>query len=214
MYANMKGKQSFNMDGVYSTINMSELPSSMDVEIFLDIGENSNSTVINKLTKIGAEILPGLNNQGAGMVIKPEAPAVLATKLIEAMNIDSNDFLEDYTTDEFKQKAEKVIQQQTEAAQAQQAIEQRKREADTSLAEANVTFTNAQSKNTMDDNSKQLAVAIDRHFQEWADLTIKAVKEGAELPEHPGFDQVLMMAREVIQPQQQMAPQQPQQEII
>ena len=214
MYANMKGKQSFAMDGVYSTINMSELPSSMDVEIFLDIGENSNSTVINKLTKIGAEILPGLNNQGAGMVIKPEAPAVLATKLIEAMNIDSNDFLEDYTTDEFKQKAEKVIQQQTEAAQAQQAIEQRKREADTSLAEANVTFTNAQSKNTMDDNSKQLAVAIDRHFQEWADLTIKAVKEGAELPEHPGFDQVLMMAREVIQPQQQMAPQQPQQEII
>ena len=214
MYTNMKGKQSFAMDGVYSTINMSELPSAMDVEIFLDIGENSNSTVINKLTKIGAEILPGLNNQGAGMVIKPEAPAVLATKLIEAMNIDSNDFLEDYTTDEFKQKAEKVIQQQTEAAQAQQAIEQRKREADTSLAEANVTFTNAQSKNTMDDNSKQLAVAIDRHFQEWADLTIKAVKEGAELPEHPGFDQVLMMAREVIQPQQQMAPQQPQQEII
>jgi hypothetical protein len=214
MYTNMKGKQSFAMDGIYSTVNMSELPSAMDVEIFLDIGENSNATVINKLTKIGAEILPGLNNQGAGMVIKPEAPAVLATKLIEAMNIDSNDFLEDYTTDEFKQKAEQVIKQQTEAAQAQQAIEQRKREADTSLAEANVSYTNAQSKNTMDDNSKQLAVAIDKHFQEWADLTIKAVKEGAELPEHPGFDQVLMMAREVIQPQQQMAPQQPQQEII
>jgi hypothetical protein len=218
MYTNMKGKQSFAMDGIYSTVNMSELPSSMDVEIFLDIGENSNATVINKLTKIGAEILPGLNNQGAGMVIKPEAPAILATKLIEAMNIDSNDFLEDYTTDEFKQKAEQVIKQQTEAAQAQQAIEQRKREADTSLAEANVTFTNAQSKNTMDDNSKQLAVAIDKHFQEWADLTIRAVKEGAELPEHPGFDQVLMMAREVIQPapkpQQQPMPSQAQEGIM
>ena len=213
MYNNMKGKQSFNIDGIYSSVNMNELPSSMDVEIFLDIGENSNSTVINKLTKIGAEILPGLNNQGAGMVIKPEAPAVLATKLIEAMNIDSNDFLEDYTTNEFKQKAEQVIQQQTQAAQAQQAIEQRKREADTALAEANVTFTNAQSKNTMDDNSKQLAVSIDKHFQEWADLAIKAVKEGAELPEHPGFDQIIMMARQIIQPQQEMAPQQPQQEM-
>ena len=44
------------------------------------------------------KFLPSLNQQGAGMVIKPEAPAVLATKLIEAMDVDSNDFLEDYTS--------------------------------------------------------------------------------------------------------------------
>ena len=50
------------------------------------------------------------------------------------------------------------------------------------LAEANVAFTGAQTKNTSDDNAKQLAVAIDKHFQEWADLGIKAVKEGAQLP--------------------------------
>src|SRR6056300_897723 len=74
MYNNMKGKQTYAMDGVYGTINMNELPSRMDVEILLDIGENSNATQINKLTKIGAEILPGLNSQGAGMVIKPTAP--------------------------------------------------------------------------------------------------------------------------------------------
>ena len=213
MYVNMKGKQTFALDGVYGSINMSELPSAMDVEIFLDIGENSNATLINKLSKVGAEILPSLNQQGAGMIIKPEAPAVLATKLIEAMNIDSNDFLEDYTTEEFKQKATKAIEEQSKAAQAKQQVEQRKQEADAALAEANVSYTNAQSKNTMDDNSKQLAVSIDKHFQEWADLTIKAVKEGAELPEHPGFDQVLMMARQIIQPQQKMAQQQPQQEI-
>jgi len=213
MYVNMKGKQTFALDGVYGSINMSELPSAMDVEIFLDIGENSNATLINKLSKVGAEILPSLNQQGAGMIIKPEAPAVLATKLIEAMNIDSNDFLEDYTTEEFKQKAAQAIEEQSKAAQAKQQVEQRKQEADAALAEANVSYTNAQSKNTMDDNSKQLAVSIDKHFQEWADLTIKAVKEGAELPEHPGFDQVLMMARQIIQPQQEMAQQQPQQEI-
>jgi len=211
MYMNMKGKQSYALDGVYGSVNMGELPSTMDVEIYLDIGENSNSSMINKLSKVGQEILPALNQQGAGMAIRPEAPAVLATKLIEAMNLDSNDFLEDYTTDEFKQKAEKVLQDQTKSSQAQQQIEQRKREADTSLAEANVRFTDAQSKNTMDDNSKQLAVAIDRHFQEWADLSVKAVKEGAELPEHPNFDQILMMARQVIQPappqQQPMPPQ-------
>lgn len=207
MYINMKGKQNFSLNGVYGTVNMSQLPSEMDVEIFLDIGENSNSTMINKLSKVGAEILPGLNNQGAGMAIKPEAPAVLATKLIEAMNIDSNDFLEDYTTDEFKAKAEKVIQEQTQAAQAKQEIEQRKQVADAMLAEANVGYTNAQSKNTMDDNARQLAVSIDRHFQEWAELTVKSVKEGATLPEHPSYDQIIMLARQLIN-----SPQQPQQE--
>ena len=189
---------------------MSELPSKMDVEIFLDIGENSNATVIGKLGKIGSEILPALNNQGAGMAIRPEAPAILATKLIEAMNIDSNDFLEDYTTDEFRQKAQKVLQEQSQAKKTEKELTERKQVAEAALSEANVTYTNAQAKNTMDDNSKQLAVAIDKHYQEWADLTIKAVKEGAELPQHPGFDQIVMIARQLINPAQK----QPQQEAM
>ena len=212
LYANMKGKQPYSLDGAYGIVNMSELPSKMDVEILLDIGENSNATIINKLSKVGAEILPGLNQQGAGMVIKPTAPAVLATKLIEAMGIDSNDFLEDYTQEEFVQKAAQAIEQQSKDAQANQAIEQRKKEADAALAEANVSYTHAQAKNTMDDNARQLAVSIDKHFQEWADMTIKATKEGATLPEHPSYDQVLMLARQIImgqpEPQQQEMTQQ------
>jgi adenosylmethionine-8-amino-7-oxononanoate aminotransferase len=114
------------------------------------------------------------------------------------MNLDSNDYLEDYTTNQFKQKAQQAIQQQTQDAQAKRKVEQRKMEADASLAEANVGYTNAQAKNTMDDNARQLAVSIDRHFQEWADLTVKATKEGAELPEHPGYDQIIMLARQII----------------
>jgi len=203
MKKNMKGKQYYNQNGVYGSIDLAELPSKMDVEIMLDIGENSNNNMIMKFTKVGSEILPSLNQQGAGMVIKPEAPAVLATKLIESMNLDSNDFLEDYTTDEFKQKAAQAIQQQSQMKQARTKVEQRKMEADASLAEANVGYTNAQAKNTMDDNARQLAVSIDRHFQEWADLTVKATKEGSELPEHPGYDQILMMARQIIMPQTQ-----------
>jgi hypothetical protein len=210
MVKNMKGKQSYALDGIYGSVNMSELPSKMDVEIFLDIGENSNATIIGKLGKIGSEILPALNNQGAGMAVKPEAPAVLATKLIEAMNIDSNDFLEDYTTNEFREKAQKVLQEQSKAKQVEKQLTERKQVAEAALSEANVTYTNAQAKNTMDDNSKQLAVAIDKHYQEWADLTIKAVKEGAELPQHPGFDQIVMIARQLINPPQQ----QPQQEAM
>jgi hypothetical protein len=198
MKKSMKGKQYYNDNGVYGSIDLAELPSKMDVEIMLDIGENSNSNMIQKLDKLGTQILPSLNQQGAGIVIKPEAPAVLATKLIESMNLDSNDYLEDYTTDQFKQKAQQAIQQQTQDAQAKRKVEQRKMEADASLAEANVGYTNAQAKNTMDDNARQLAVSIDRHFQEWADLTVKATKEGAELPEHPGYDQIIMLARQII----------------
>ena len=171
----------------------------MDVEVMLDIGENSNANKIQKLSTIGNQLLPALNKQGAGMVIKPEAPAVLATQLIEAMMLDSDDYLIDYTTDEFKSKARKAIEQQTQMKQARLKVEQRKMEADASLAESNVGYTNAQAKNTMDDNARQLAVSIDKHFQEWADIAIKATKEGAEIPPHPDYDRIIMMARQIIQ---------------
>lgn len=199
MRANMKGLQQYNLDGIYGSVNLDALPSRMDVEVQLDIGENSNSNTIGKLSKIAGEILPSLNQQGAGIIIRPEAPAHLATKLIEAMGIDSNDYLEDYTTDEFKQKAQQVIQGQSQAAEAERQAKQRKVEADVALAEANVMYTGAQTKNTFDDNAKQLAVSIDKHFQEWADLQIKSVKEGAELPPHPNYGEILKMARQLLQ---------------
>jgi hypothetical protein len=172
----------------------------MDVEIQLDIGENSNATMINKLQQVGKEILPSLNQQGAGLIIKTDAPAVLATKLIEAMNLDSNDFLEDYTTDEFKQKAAQATEQQSKDKTTEMEAAKQKLMSDLELSKANINYTNAQSKNTMDDNSKQLAVSIDKHFQEWADLAIKATKEGAELPPHPEYGNIIMMARELLNP--------------
>ena len=123
----------------------------------------------------------------------------LATKLIEALGCDSNDYLEDYTTDEFKERARKAIEEQTQEQQKTKALEDRKMQADAALAESNVQFTNAQTKNTYDDNAKQLAVSIDKHFQEWADLQIKAVKEGAELPPRPDYQQILVMAKQLLQ---------------
>ena len=194
----MQTKVSMYQNGVFTTVNPSNLPMKMDVEIMLDIGENSNANLIQKYGKLGAEILPALNEQGAGMVVKESAPAVLATKLIEALGLDSNDFLEDYTTDEFKEKAKRVSEEQSKEAQAKREIEQRKMEAEAALAEANVMFTGAQTKNTEDDNAKQLAVSIDKHFQEWADLHIKSVKEGAELEARPDYTQILMMAKQLL----------------
>ena len=118
------------------------------------------------------------------------------------MNLDSNDFLEDYTTDDFKQKAAEALKQQSAAAELQQEATKAKLMSELELSKANIDYTNAQSKNTMDDNSKQLAVSIDRHFQEWANLTIKATKEGAQLPPHPDYRDVIGMARELLNPTQ------------
>jgi hypothetical protein len=194
----LKTHSKFSYQGVFAEIDIMSLPSRMDVEVFLDIGENSNSNMIKKFEMVGSQILPALNSQGQGVVIRPEAPAILATKLIESIGIDSNDYLEDYTTDEFKQKAMETVKQQTEKAQKDGALLQRKAEADASLAEANVTFTNAQSKNTVDDNTKQLAISIDKHFQQWAEIDIKARKEGIEPPMRPDFNQITTLARAMI----------------
>ena len=198
---NMAGNRMISMYGLFEEIDVNALPMEMECEIFLDLGENSNQNTIAKLGQLGGQILPQLNEQGQGMVVKPEAPAVLATKLIEALGIDSNDYLEDYTTPEFKERAAKAVEEQTKQNQELQELDRRKLEAETALAEANVQFTGAQTKNTGDDNAKQLAVSIDKHFQEWADLGIKAVKEGAELPPRPDYQQILMMAKQLLKPE-------------
>ena len=192
------GKMSFSMYGKMHNMEMSELPMEMDVDIFVDLGDNSNNSRMQKLGQVGQQVLPTLNQHGQGMVIKEEAGAIIATQLVESMGLDPSDYFEDFTTDEFKQRAQEAVQQQTQENQRRKELEDRKTAADAALAEANVAFTGAQTKNTYDDNAKQLAVSIDKHFQEWADLQIKSVKEGAELPQRPDYTQILMMAQQLL----------------
>ena len=194
----MNQKVSCTLANSFSDINPSELPYNLECEIFVDIGENSNLNKIQKLKSVGQEILPALKAQGIEVMIKPEAPATLATQLLEAMGLDSNDFFVDYTTDEFKQKALEVMQRQNEQAQQAKQMELAKAQADIGLQEANVAYTQAQARNTADDNARQMAVAIDKHFQEWADLNIKSVKEGAQLDEHPSFDSILGIVKQIM----------------
>ena len=66
------------------------------------------------------------------------------------------------------------------------------------MQKANVGYTHAQAKNTLDDNARQLAISIDKHFQEWAELGIKATKEGAQVPPHPSYNDILMMAQQIL----------------
>ena len=195
----MTQKVSCTLANSFATINPSDLPYNLECEIFVDIGENSNLNKIQKLKSIGSEVLPALKAQGVGMVVKPEAPAMLATQLVEAMGLDSNDFLEDYTEDEFKEKAAQAMQKQSQEAQQAKELELAKAQADVGLQQANVAYTQAQARNTMDDNARQMAVAIDRHYQEWADTAISAVKEGANVPPHPTFDEIVAMTKQYMQ---------------
>jgi len=194
----MNTKVSCQVGYSFANIVPSELPYELDCDVFVDIGENSNSSKIQKLQSIGTNILPALKQQGAGSVIKPEAGAVIATQLLEALGMDSNDYLHDYTTPEFQEEAKKAMEAQGQAQQAQQELEQRKAQADAALQEANVAYTQAQARNTMDDNARQMAVAIDKHYQEWADLTIKSVKDGASVTPHPDFNQIVQMVKGIM----------------
>jgi hypothetical protein len=188
----------FHYQGVYANIDPMMLPTDMDIEIFLDLGENSNANKLQKLQQVGQVVLPGLMQAGAQMAIKPEATVVLATDILEALGLDSNDYLKDYTDPQFQQEAMQALQQMQQQQQIAQQVMQQKAQADLDLQVANVAYTNAQAKNTSDDNTKQLAVALDKHHQEWADLSIKAMKEGAEIPPAPNFEELLIKAKMAI----------------
>ena len=196
----MNQKVKFNMYGAFMDINPAELPKEMDLEVFLDLGENSNANMLQKYARLGAEVFPALKDSGNGSVIKPEAPAILATKIMEALGVDSNDFLVDYTSDEFLQQVQEQLQQQQQENEKLKALEDRKMEADVAQLESNVVFTNAETKNTMDDNARQLAVSIDKHFQEWEDLRIKAGNEEIiGKPERPDYGQIILMAKQILE---------------
>lgn len=182
----------------YLSVNPQNLPRKMECEIILDIGENSNINMIQKLQRVGQEVLPALMQGGQQMVIKPEAGAVIATKVIEAIGLDSNDYLVDYTTPDFQQQAQEAMAAQQQAQQAEQQVLQANAQAQLQLSQANVAYTEAQAKNTSEDNARQMAVAIDKHFQEWAELSIKAAKEGVQPPPKPSFEEIVSMAQQAM----------------
>ena len=60
MRRNMKGKMNMYSEGVYASVDPSMLPNNLEVEIMLDIGENSNANMLQKLQQVGGAVLPCL----------------------------------------------------------------------------------------------------------------------------------------------------------
>jgi hypothetical protein len=189
----------FDQNEVYQAVDPSTLPSNMLLQIDADVGENSNSNIVKKMTMIGQQLLPALQAAGAGGVISPDAAVKIAAKTIEAMDLDPLDYLEDYTSDEFKKKAQASKDNEMKAAEKLRELEEQIKQLNIAQQQATIDLTNVQSKNSMQDNIKQLMVALDKSNQEWAKLYIDAAKEGVQLPPKPDINDLLGIATKAIQ---------------
>jgi hypothetical protein len=183
-----------NQNDVFKKIDPSTLPSDLVLYIDADVGENGNSNTIKKMTMIGSQLLPALQAAGAGGAVNPEAAVRIACKTLEAMDLDPLDYLVDYTADDFKQKAEQGRQAEQQAEEKKRMLEEQLKQLDMAQRQATLDLTNVQSRNALQDNTKQLMVSLDKSQQEWAKLYISAAKEGVELPKQKSIEELLQMA--------------------
>ena len=73
-----------------------------------------------------------------------------------------------------------------------------------------------QSQNAIQDNLKQLVVALDKSYQEWAKLSLSAAKDGSEQPIQPDVQEMYGLAQSLIQqtmtqPKSNQQPKEPEQ---
>lgn len=201
MVKEMRGKAVgyYDRNDFYSTIDLNDLPSSMMLKIEADVGDSSNATVMKKMQMIGEQVLPGLVKVGFQGAINPTAPATIAFKTIEALGEDPLDYIVDYTSEEYKKSAMEGKEQEAEAAKMKKAMEEKTIQTKMALDQANVDYTNVQSQNAIQDNLKQLVVALDKSYQEWAKLSISATKEGQSIPDQPNVQEMYATAQGLIQ---------------
>ncbi len=188
----------YDQNEVYKSIDPATLPQHMLLQIDADVGENGNSNIVKKMTMVGQQLLPALQQAGAGAVVNPEAAVKIAAKTLEAMDLDPLDYLEDFMSEEFKQKAAQSKQNEQTAAEKMKQLEEQVKQLSIAQQQATIDLTNIQAKNAMQDNVKQLMVAMDKSHQEWAKLYIQAAKEGVELPPQPKIETLLDTANKVI----------------
>ena len=198
MKANMKESMTPDYTGVYANVDISKLPNHMDMIVDVDLGENSNANKREKLTVIATQLLPLVREGGQEIILRPDVTAILANNLLASMDENPLDYLEDYNSEEFKNKAkESAEKKQKEAEEAKKLVtDAEKTQMD--LARANVNYTNVQASNAIQDNTKQLAVAIDRHQQEWEKLRQEALKNEVEPTQMPNMDQTIQKATALI----------------
>lgn len=195
---NASGSRGYlDRDGIYNEVDISELPSTIHFDVDANLGENSNENLRMKYEMVGS-IIARLAEGGRAVVIKETADAKLASMAIVALDLDPMDFIEDYTSPEFLEKAEAARVKMTAAEDKRLEMEELKTSYDILAKEANARLLATQADNAMQDNAKQLAVTMDTHYQNWAELALKADKEGTPRPEKPKIESLIQAAYELI----------------
>jgi len=184
--------------GVYSNIDISKLPKRMDLEVDIDLGENSNANKREKLMALATGLLPLVMDSEAKGIVKPEAMATIAYQLLQSMDLDPADYLVDHTTEEFMQQAAEQQKQAAEETQKQRDIADKKVMAEIDQMLSNVSYTKAQADNTIQDNVRQTAVAIDKSLQEWSKLYIENEVQVENMPQRQDMAQLLQQAQQFV----------------
>lgn len=188
----------YDQNDIFKEVDPGTLPSNLLLYVDVDVGENSNSNIVKKMSLVGNQLLPALKQAGAGGAINPEAAVKIACKTLEALDLDPLDYLVDYTDPAFKEKAQQSRDGEIKAEEKQRQLQEQATQLDLAQRQATLDLTNIQSKNAIQDNTKQLMVALDKSYQEWAKLHIQAAKEGVELPPQPDITKLLEIAKSVI----------------
>ena len=189
----------YDRNDLYQTIDVKELPDTLMLQVEADVGDASNNSILSKMQMIGTQVMPALMQAGFQGVINPMAPAIIAAKTIEALGEDPLDYIVDYTSDEYKKSAMEGKKQEAKANEIKKAMEEATMKTKMALDQANVDYTNVQSQNAIQDNLKQLVVALDKSYQEWAKLELAAAKDGQPTPEQPPIQEMYGMAQQLIQ---------------
>ena len=182
-------------------VDLTKLPMAMDIEVDIDLGENSNANKRDKLLMVATQLLPLLKEGGQGMVLKPDAVANIAYDLLHSLDLKPEDYLRDHTTEEFLKEVEEANKKAQEEEQRAKELAMRVEEANAKQQEANALYTRVQADNSVQDNVRQTAVAMDKHEQEWTKLVIDSAKaevDPAEAVKKPNMDSILMKANETV----------------
>ena len=188
----------YDQNDLFKSVDPGTLPSNLMLYIDVDVGENSNSNIMKKMNTVGQQIIPALQQAGAGGAVSPQAAVTIACKALESMDLDPLDFLVDYTDPTFKDQAMKSREGEMTAMEKQKQLEEQVKMIDIAQRQATLDLTNVQAKNAMQDNTKQLMVSLDKSYQEWSKLYIQAAKEGVEMSPKPDIKELLAMAKSFI----------------
>lgn len=191
---NAKGSRGYlDREGIYREVEVATLPKTCHFDVEANLGENSNDNLRRKYEMVGA-ILGRLAETGRQVVIKETADAKLASMAITALDLDPLDFIENYESPEFEERAQIDRENRESIAKKEMEIKELVASYDVLAKEANARLLATQADNAMQDNAKQLAVMMDTHFQNWAELAIKADKEGTPRPQQPDIGQLIKQA--------------------